>query len=67
MKDDIAEMAYHVAALNRLSLQRSEDMAQKAILYMLYVYQLLRDRAFKVRKALDGQDVAADLSTLVKD
>ncbi len=42
-------------------------MARKSLSYTMYVHRVLSDKQFKAKTNFNGQDVAADVSILIKD
>ena len=67
VKDDLCEIAYFAAALDKLQLQHCEKVARTALSYALYVHDILFDKRAKVASSLNGQDVADDALEIVRD
>lgn len=67
MKDDLSEFVYFAAAAEKLELQFTARMARTAVKYCMYAYNCLSDKTPTVHPVLNGQDVAEDTLTLVKD
>ena len=44
VKDDVCEIAYFAAALDKLQLQHCEKITRTALSYALYVYNILFDK-----------------------
>lgn len=60
-------MAYFAASLNKLGLNHCEEMSQKALSHIMYVYSILHDKHPKVVSTLNGIDVADEILETVKE
>ena len=67
MKDNLSEFIYFAAAAEKLELQFTARMARPELKYCMYAYNCLSDKTPTVHPVLNGQDVAEDTLTLVKD
>ena len=67
MKDNLSEFIYFAAAAEKLELQFTARMARTELKYCMYAYNCLSDKTPTVHPVLNGQDVAEDTLTLVKD